>query len=1351
MTMKNNSKKIILGIVLILFLYVGLGVNYSAAKPLNAVEKKSVVTKKEKALRAKFSDNKQLVDKQIVKSVDIFSLENKNAQEIRIEPEADFLPNGSLVKVNWNLELKEGSSKYNKGDIFEINIPDWIDVEKDGEGNIDDGSAGGTAKYYLSKSEGKIRIELIKDVVSAKYTIFTRANLKVKDDQKSILRELSFDTMTGKQTYHLSVPFNTKKGNPNIYLPKGKLAFYNATGQADKKMPVKAKIEYQTNQYQLNLDRIKLKLYNSMYPSHGVTNKIISESIKIYGKENKSTGEELSPEELITKDKYDVLSQQDGSIEIKFKGKYRKMLRFTYDVEINYDDFKPSPGTKQIPFNPYLSFTENTLINYPIIKSTNVELIGDYIEVESKSAREYLKLKTIDTQGRLIDILLYVNLDEKELKKGSELLLSTTNHEVTYLNKILNEPIKQTHVSMTEDGKETLEKDKFKTSNDWEVLPTDNGHKLKLVYKGETTTDSLALQFRVGTSANRNEHINKYIVTGKDDLGKEEKSELEVRTSTLPIVVNNKISATQEDQLELNFTNYENNTNLGHITLSNFTFEIGPSSDGLKPYYLEGLISSDLKGKAINGSIKNLVENEDYKISVLEGRKVVITFLKENMNYQLLGNLKLKYDMSNFITSSLNYQSIYIDSFIEERGTGLKRYHYENQSFSIDQSLYKNIPFSVSEHVNRDTELDKRYENKEGQGLPINSNLLVVNPKKQEVNQPKVTITSDSYNNLNQLLFYDKKEEDKIMVYKLENKLNTSDYNYQSIIEKLKPIDNSLYTIKELDASSAEIIFNKKINDPVVIKSRWKTSVPTLEIPGGRIKYKVTDSEDMNDSTESRMDMASSLRGTATWKKNQEYDNVGDLDLAFQDASKTKGKIIKGTTIVFTPNVKNFGALEIMNGHILLRDEENQELPSNLVRVIKDSNQFKVVFNADMDARVKLTIPIVSSTSQSVSFNSQALIHYESNSRYTYTTPALVNLDTNSLELIPDSSGGSGNLTLTSAKLTVRDKGTGKGIPNAIFELKDDVSNHTQLIGPSDENGNIHLNNALVSKYYLKQLEPPEGYDLNSEYSEGSGKELRFSENSVENNFFVDLSATSRVVVKFTYADGTPILEKNIEAVTIVHPKHTPLDLTTHPEIKKVKDKMKDLSSDYRLIKFDAGNVTGTENNLVLTEDTQTVFYKYEGLVSINAPDQLTFEKGKASPFKQELKTKLTEPFKLVLRDNRQQSISPSTESFYTRGNFKIQARLSHPFEGVEPGGHLANSTLLYFKGSQPFSLEGVGSEILQSVQESAGPEKKTFEYILDDPSFSKKNDGFILDVPAGEAKAQTYQGEMSFDFIQGP
>lgn len=150
----------------------------------------------------------------------------------------------------------------------------------------------------------------------------------------------------------------------------------------------------------------------------------------------------------------------------------------------------------------------------------------------------------------------------------------------------------------------------------------------------------------------------------------------------------------------------------------------------------------------------------------------------------------------------------------------------------------------------------------------------------------------------------------------------------------------------------------------------------------------------------------------------------------------------------------------------------------------------------------------------------------------------------------------------------------------------------------------------------------------------------------------------------------------------------------------------------------------------------------------MNVSDPMHFETGMILPFRQTLKYDNQEAFKLSVKDNCQAK-SDTDQGNELRGNFQIQASLSKPFETKGKSSVLRNTKLIYVKGDKNVLLNGTGGEILSSKQDKKQPDKKDFEFVVDDGT---KKEGFKLEVPPGEATAkETYFGEITFDFVQGP
>ena len=157
-----------------------------------------------------------------------------------------------------------------------------------------------------------------------------------------------------------------------------------------------------------------------------------------------------------------------------------------------------------------------------------------------------------------------------------------------------------------------------------------------------------------------------------------------------------------------------------------------------------------------------------------------------------------------------------------------------------------------------------------------------------------------------------------------------------------------------------------------------------------------------------------------------------------------------------------------------------------------------------------------------------------------------LSVKSSTIDIITSPTSGAGYLVATDANIKVIDGTSNKGLSGAEFKLIDRVTSQEFDVGPSDAYGNINIIGILVSDYYLKQTKSPAGYDLNPEYSEGSGKPIVLVEDKTQNNIEVKLGSTSSVNVHFSYKDRSPIDGPQIEPIKIIHPKGSPLDLSAN-------------------------------------------------------------------------------------------------------------------------------------------------------------------------------------------------------------
>lgn len=235
-------------------------------------------------------------------------------------------------------------------------------------------------------------------------------------------------------------------------------------------------------------------------------------------------------------------------------------------------------------------------------------------------------------------------------------------------------------------------------------------------------------------------------------------------------------------------------------------------------------------------------------------------------------------------------------------------------------------------------------------------------------------------------------------------------------------------------------------------------------------------------------------------------------------------------------------------------------------------------------------------------------------------------------------------------------------------------------------------------------------------------------------------------MVHFTYQDGTDI--ETVTPITIAGGNGSTIDLKEQKEVKEQLAKMNTESADYRFLNFDQGKVTGTEEAAVFPYDSEAVYYKYEGLLTLTVPDLLTFETGFVSPFEQVLAYDSTDDFEVALRDNRQITSSGSTSAAKTRGNIRLNAFLSKEFT-TAGNKVLKDARLIYQNGTNNIILNGTGGELVNNKQDTNDKAKKEFNFILD--KAENKNQGFKLEVPAKGTLAEEYTGEVTWEIIQEP
>lgn len=1131
--------------------------------------------------------------------------------------------------------------------------------------------------------------------------------------------------------------------------------------------PTRFKVEFWTNQYSYDLNRYSVSSDSGLTVA-GATKRIIPESVKVTGRKIDMTGNAIEGDYEVPKNRYalDASGSDVGKTKfIKFNEPFYDMVKVSYEIEVDYTNFVPKPGIKTGSI--FLSgdvFGSEIFKNYPGAETQMYVADTVYFDIDYIKDRRFLMWNKYDLPNGNgyyeHQLTVIVNGAEETLKHGTEFKIEQIPDSGKYkpkqlYNVVKGEKVKSQETLVTEGVAPNLPDYQFKDNADWELVNSPDRKSLKLLYKGPDTDKTIAVRFIAGLSNEGTDskyEINKeYQISGRDAEGK-----LQIDTNTFKDV-NKELNgraflptmiAPAEDELEISFdqNNFGNNTN--HMDLKNIVIELSPSQ-GYELNKIRGVKSSDLVGFTINNEKHSLVEGEDYKIRIEENKRIIIEMLKDT-NESLTGKVKLDFDMSDLENHFNDRVPVNFFGYAEERGSNIRRQFTNN--FYIDKILFSNDP--ILHYLYSGTD-----QGEDAEGLPYQKKFYILNPKKRHLEKGKVDITLNSTLNDNVPIFYHGEGQKALKVHKYNQKYNPND-NYQALTSNLTEIDKNsgFYSVTNVSEQKATLNLKQDSDDIIVVETTLQTKNPTYEVYNNPIKFDYLAESSQNvKSISGRVDILSMIKGTVNIERNPKYENVVDfkIDLPKAPVRTVDWELNQNLEFKIDFLAENLSNLTLVNMLIDVRDGDGNELPRNSIEISRisggnnTSGNFTIKLKDSFKNGLHISVPISTKESQKYKLVQDGLISSKLPGSWTSFDKRKITHTPKEIDIVTSPTSGSGYLVATDANFNVIDKISRKGLAGAEFKLVDKVTKEEFEIGPSDENGNINLKGILVSTYYLKQTKAPAGYDLSPEYTQGDGREIIIVEDPGQNNYIIELGASSSVNVHFSYKDHSPIDEPTVKTIKITHAKGIPLDLSANELIKKAKAEMVTLKNDYRYLGFDAAGLTGGESNLVLTQETQDVYYQYEGLVSIKGPEELNFNKGKTSPFSQKLATNLQNPFKLMIRDNRQVNTSTETQANKTRGNIRIQAHVSKNFIGDTYHDELLKTQMVYLNSGVENILNGSGSEVARASQNVSSPSRKDFEFILEEKNNPSK--GFKLNVAPGEAKAQNYTGELSFDLVQGP
>ncbi|WP_429953750.1 prealbumin-like fold domain-containing protein [Enterococcus sp. AZ192] len=1218
------------------------------------------------------------------------------AEKNRVMKQEDYLKNNSEVKVTMNFKFT--NKDYKVGDTFETTLPQGFTYSAVIEGELSD-----TAVYKIDPTTRKLTLTMVKDVQSAEYNLdlVTRINFDTSLNSK---QEMPFATQTPTNyIFHLYVKDTSnyvygktfdKEDNEVSLMPDwgGKFPEMNVNYMH---------VDLSQNMLQVDWGQ---KLLPSYWTDGYVNATHDLNSYKFYTYETTINGDRIGEKkELKIGEDFTVVPKTAGSAQLKFNERFHEALEVSEgEVTFDYTGFNPISNGKTGSISTAISFwvyqgatTESFLSLSRFYLNFRVVELG------------YLGLGTIiydanvKDNERIVKTPIYINGTNQSLKKGDSFTL--TNEGDPALVAIDTKLAQEYKVTFNANGS-IVEGTKKGISN-WEIT-SDVFGQITLTYLGEDTTDTFGLDIYAGMDETvKNPYNSRFVLSGNG-----------YQTSggtTFKGQDNNvKTGTFNTDKSVINWTATVNSL-YQEVTKITDTF-----GNGVKAGTLNNLkITSVPFGKSLIQ--KELVEGTDYEL-VTKPDSFEIKFLKTvkekltitySTEVDLLTVDKLYSRAMNTITPKLKFASS------DEKEFPTVGYAY------VPSYLITNAPFLLSKNSsNSITELLKEQ--------PVNQVKLLINPGGATMSNNEIVA---NFKSLDVSILDGKFSVNTVKQF------STTEYNNLLPGDEITS-DNEEYP--ELKIENGQLVIkNKKLTKPIIVSFTFAKN-NYYNVASDNVKLTQTNENTDPVNQTSRLYFNNRLPASFTFATSQTYANISEATLTIK---KNNGfALIKGTQVTIASMVPANEMRELPSLREVT-DGDGNPLPTSAVSIGISYSTWYVNINDDQLKNgliVKTTWSF--NTSGTKNYSGGGATHPFTNYNNNVTTQSYMsNYWSGKFDIDNSGAGGGGNLILKDMTINTVDSVTNKPVAGATYEVIDKNGKLVDTV-TTNANGQIVLKDYVVTNYTLKEIKAPDGYLSNEEYSE-PGKEIVLSPTQ-ENKLTIPYVKEGKIVVHFTYQDGTDI--ETVTPITITGGNGSTIDLKEQKEVKEQLAKMNTESADYRFLNFDQGKVTGTEEAAVFPYDSEAVYYKYEGLLTLTVPDLLTFETGFVSPFEQVLAYDSTDDFEVALRDNRQITSSGATSAAKTRGNIRLNAFLSKEFT-TAGNKVLKDARLIYQNGTNNITLNGTGGELVNNKQDTNDKAKKEFNFILD--KAENKNQGFKLEVPAKGTLAEEYTGEVTWEIIQEP
>ncbi|MGX7137571.1 prealbumin-like fold domain-containing protein [Enterococcus silesiacus] len=1216
----------------------------------------------------------------------------------RLEQE-DYLENGSEIKAT--MTFKFTNKDYKVGDTFETTLPEGFAYTKVFEGTLSD-----TAAYRIDPVTRKLSLTMIKDVQSAEYNLDLVTSIKFNSKLNS-KQTMSFETQTPKNyIFHL---YDKETGSTYSY---GKT--FDKDKNETKLMPVSggayAAVDVNYAHADLSKHNLEVSFSKQLIPSYWSDGYVKAsqdiESFQFYTYETMIDGTRIGEKkELKVNEDFIMIEKSDWQSRLKFKEKFHGALEVSGgEVTFDYTGFNPISNGKSgslssgTGFNVYIGKDNNELISLRRFAVNFYVVALGYLGLGTIVADDNVK-----AQEAIVKTPIYINGTNQQLKKGDTFTL--TNDKEPALVAIDTKLSRENKVTFNANGS-IVEGSKKAVSN-WKIS-NDTFGKVTLTYLGEDTTDTFGLDIYTGIDDTVTPPFSsKYILSGN---GYETSG-----TTTFKGQGNNvKRGAFNTAKNSINWT-ITINSLYQKITKLTDTF-----GDGVKAGTLKNLkITSVEFGKS--GAIKELIEGIDYEL-LDSSNAFEIKFLKEvkeklTITYEtgvdLLTIAPTNLRATNTITPKLAISSSIEKEFPTVGVASIPAYLFTNSPFILG----KNDVSSRTEKINEQ---------------PVNQIKLLINPSGADLNNNEIVI---KYKGLDVSILGEKFTVNTVKQFSITN--------YAQLLPG-EEITSDSEEYPEINIEEDQIrVKSKKLTQAIIVSfTMGKNNYYNAAGESARLSQ-TSDNFAPTNTTSQRLYFNNSLSKRFTLKTSKEYVNIAEGTLT---VAKNNGfPLIKGTKIDLA-NINPVNNSRELSSLREVTDSDGNPLPVSTISVSGGSYSAWAITINDEQLKngliVKLNWDFNTSGTKSYSGGSSShpYINYGgSTSTQSYTNVVW----TGKFDIDNSGAGGGGNLIFKDMLINMVDSVTNKPLAGATYEIIDKDGNVKNTL-TSNAKGEILLKEYVVTNYTLKEINPPDGYLSNEEYND-SGKEITLTSTG-ENKLTIPYVKEGKIIVHFAYQDGTAI--ETIDPITIKGGNGSTVNLKEQKAVTDQLEQMNAVNSDYRFINFDPGKIQGSDEALVFPYESETVYYKYEGLLSLKVPELLTFETGFVTPFKQMLSYDNIEDFEVALRDNRQVTTSTTTKPSKTRGNIRLNAFLSKEFT-TQGNKVLKNARLIYRNNATDIVLNGAGGELVNNKQDANDKTKKDFTFILD--TAESKNQGFKLEVPAKGTLADEYTGEVTWEIVQEP